>query len=73
MVTAKAALIPEAKNQTLYMVENHWYSKLMNISKAPKVRAKAAQGIPAAEIFPPNRVQRGSPSLSCVKEIFLSQ
>ena len=73
MVTASAARIPEAKNQTPYIVENHWYSKLMNISKAPKVRANAAAGIPIAETLVPRCVQLGSPSLSCEKDAFLSQ
>ena len=68
MVTAKAARMDPAKNHTPYMVENHWYSRLMNISKAPKVRAKAAAGLPAAESFIPKCVHFGSPSRSWEKE-----
>ena len=56
--------MPEAKYQTPYIVENHWYSRLINKSKAPKVRAQAAAGIPAAEIFIPMCDHIGSPSLS---------
>ena len=53
IVTARAALMPDAKNQTPYIVENHWYSRLMNKSKAPNVNASAAAGIPSAYILDP--------------------
>ena len=45
----------------------------MKRSNAPKVKDKAAAGIPIAETLDPNFVQEGSPSLSCVKEDFLNQ
>ena len=73
IVTANADLIPDAKYHTPYMVENHWYSRLMNKSKAPKVSARAAAGIPAAEIFIPMCDHLGSPSESWLKETFRNQ
>ena len=51
------------------MVENQWYSRLLNQSIEAKVMLSATSGMPTADHQRLERVQRASPSASCRKEL----
>src|SRR5262245_30743554 len=70
MITPKqrAPRMQLAKNQTPYIVENQWYSRLLTQKIAAKVSVSAPIGRPIAAVTRFLIVQRGSPSTSWVNE-----
>src|SRR5471032_1778891 len=62
-----------AKNQTPYIVENQWYSRLFTQKIAAKVSVSAAIGSPRAAVLRLMIVHFASPSVSCVNEALRSR